>query len=99
MPAMLTVYLRQEMFAQFKASGITPGQVLRNIQISFEELNTEESIYITVFIVVIDPVTGAYTYANAGHSVPPLIAGHGRIKELFFTRNADMPVGCCGAPR
>ncbi len=84
MPAMLTVYLRQEMFAQCKVPGISPGQVLRNIQVSFEELNTEESIYITVFVIVMDPVTGAYTYANAGHSVPPLIAGHGRVKELFL---------------
>ena len=84
MPAMLTVYLRQEMFAQCKTPGISPAQVLSNIQDSFEELNTEESIYITIFIIAIDPKTGAYIYANAGHSVPPLIAGQGRVKELFL---------------
>ena len=84
MPAMLTVYLRQEMFAQCKTPGITPAQVLSNIQVSFEELNTEESIYITIFVIAIDPQTGAYVYANAGHSVPPLIAGQSRVKELFM---------------
>jgi sigma-B regulation protein RsbU (phosphoserine phosphatase) len=84
MPAMLTVYLRQEMFAQCKAPGVSPAQVLRNIQDSFEELNTEESIYITVFILAMDPATGAFVCANAGHSVPPLIAGNGQLKEIML---------------
>lgn len=83
MPAMLTVYLRQEMFAQCKIPGISPARVLRNIQDSFEELRTEEHIYITIFIIAIDPETGEYVCANAGHSVPPLIAGSSGIRELF----------------
>jgi len=83
MPAMLTVYLRQEMFAQCKTPGISPARVLRNIQDSFEELRTEESIYITIFVIAIDPDTGEYVCANAGHSVPPLIASRDGIRELF----------------
>ena len=83
MPAMLTVYLRQEMFAQCKTPGISPSRVLRNIQDSFEELRTEESIYITIFVIVIDPDTGEYVCANAGHSVPPLIASRAGVRELF----------------
>jgi sigma-B regulation protein RsbU (phosphoserine phosphatase) len=83
MPAMLTVYLRQEMFAQCKTPGISPSRVLRNIQDSFEELRTEESIYITIFMITIDPDTGEYVCANAGHSVPPLIAGETGVRELF----------------
>lgn len=84
MPAMLTVYLRQEMFTQCKKPGITPTQVLKNIQDSFEELNIEESIYITIFLIALNPVTGEYTCANAGHSVPPYIAGCGEVRELFL---------------
>lgn len=84
MPAMLTVYLRQEMFAQCKKPHITPSQVLKNIQDSFEELSVEESIYITIFILALDPVTGEYSCANAGHSVPPLIAGRDTIRDLFL---------------
>lgn len=84
MPAMLTVYLRQEMFAQCKTSGITPAEVLKNIQISFEELNTEESIYITIFVLSLNPETGEFVCANAGHSVPPLIAKQDGIHELFL---------------
>lgn len=84
MPAMLTVYLRQEMFAQCKAPGVSPSEVLSNIQSSFEDLNTEESIYITVFVLAMDPETGGIVYANAGHSVPPLIAGRKGVRELFL---------------
>ncbi len=84
MPAMLTVYLRQEMFAQCKAPGVSPGKVLCNIQSSFEDLNTEESIYITIFVLAMEPETGSIVYANAGHSVPPLIAGKRSVRELFL---------------
>jgi sigma-B regulation protein RsbU (phosphoserine phosphatase) len=84
MPAMLTVYLRQELFAQCKAPGISPVQVLHNLQNSFEELNTEESIYITVFLLALDPGSGEFVCANAGHSVPPLIAGRNGIREVLL---------------
>lgn len=84
MPAMLTVYLRQEMFAQCKVSGVSPVKVLKNLQASFEELNTEESIYITIFLMALNPQTGEFVYANAGHSVPPLIAGT-EVRELFLS--------------
>jgi len=84
MPAMLTVYLRQEMFAQCKTPHVSASQVLSNIQSSFEELNTEESIYITIFLAALDPQTGTFTCANAGHSVPPLIAGNGQVREIML---------------
>jgi sigma-B regulation protein RsbU (phosphoserine phosphatase) len=84
LPAMLTVYLRQEMFAQCKTPGVSPAEVLRNIQNSFEDLNTEESIYITIFVLALEPETGKIVFANAGHSVPPLIAGRKGVRELFL---------------
>ena len=84
MPAMLTVYLRQEMFAQCKKTGINPKQVLSNMQDSFEELSVNPSIYITIFAVVLEPETGKFVYCNAGHSVTPLIASEKETKELFL---------------
>ena len=97
MPAMLTVYLRQEVFAQCKTPDISPSRVLKNIQDSFEELNTEESIYITIFIIALNPKTGEFIFANAGHSVPPLVAGKNGVRELFLPgtpicRWAGLPV-------
>ena len=87
MPAMLTVYLRQEMFAQCKQPGISPTKVLSNIQTSFEDLHIDENIYITIFALVLDPLTGQFVYANAGHSVTPLIAGVDGVRELFLPGN------------
>jgi sigma-B regulation protein RsbU (phosphoserine phosphatase) len=87
MPAMLTVYLRQEMFAQCKRPNITPTGVLSNIQTSFEDLRIDENIYITIFAVVLDPPTGQFVFANAGHSVTPLIAGADGVRELFLPGN------------
>jgi sigma-B regulation protein RsbU (phosphoserine phosphatase) len=84
MPAMLTVYLRQEMFAQCKKPGISPTQVLSNIQTSFEDLSVDENIYITIFALVLDPLTGQFVCSNAGHSVTPLIAGPQGVRELFL---------------
>jgi len=87
MPAMLTVYLRQEMFTQCKKPGISPTKVLSNMQTSFEELHIDKSIYITIFALVLDPQTGEFIYANAGHSVTPLIAGGSKVRELFLPGN------------
>ncbi len=87
MPAMLTVYLRQEMFTQCKKPAISPAKVLSNIQTSFEELHIDASIYITIFALVLDPATGEFVYANAGHSVTPLITGDKKVRELFLPGN------------
>lgn len=84
MPAMLTVYLRQEMFAQCKNPGISPSQVLSNMQTSFEELNISPSIYITIFAIALEPMTGKFVYSNAGHSVTPLHANNNKVTELFL---------------
>ena len=84
MPAMLTVYLRQEMFAQCKNPGISPKEVLSNMQDSFEELSVNPSIYITIFALVLEPESGEFVYCNAGHSVTPLIASGSGVKELFL---------------
>ena len=84
MPAMLTVYLRQEMFAQCKTPGINPRKVLSNMQDSFEELSVNPSIYITIFAIALEPDTGKFIYCNAGHSVAPLIASENEVRELFL---------------
>ena len=72
MSAMLTVYLRQEMFSQFKKHS-TPDDVLYGLYESYMDLNIDPSVYITVFVLVLDLKTGDISYTNAGHSVAPLL--------------------------
>ncbi len=82
MSAMLTVYLRQEIFSQFKASQ-TPDGVLSGLSVSFNDLNIEGSLYITVFLLVLDLATGEFTYTNAGHSVAPLLYDGETVEEII----------------
>ncbi|MEX1308683.1 MAG: PP2C family protein-serine/threonine phosphatase [Eubacteriales bacterium] len=82
MSAMLTVYLRQEIFSQFKVQ-TSPDRVLSGLSESFNDLNIESSLYITVFLLVLDLKTGEVSYTNAGHSVAPLLYDGETAKELI----------------
>jgi len=81
MSAMLTVYLRQEIFSQFKTKK-TPTKVLKGLYESFLELNIESSVYITVFMIVLNLSTGEFEYTNAGHSVTPIIYDGRKVVEI-----------------
>ena len=82
MSAMLTVYIRQEIFSQFKKHD-SPDGVLYGLYESYRELNIEPSVYITVFVLVLDLKTGDFIYTNAGHSVAPLLFDGKGIKEII----------------
>lgn len=72
MSAMLTVYLRQEIFSQFKKHS-APEDVLYGLFESYHDLNIDNSVYITAFVMVLDLKTGEISYTNAGHSVAPIL--------------------------
>lgn len=82
MSAMLTVYLRQEIFSQFK-SHKNIKDVLKGLNESFIDLNIESSVYITVFMIVLDINTGEFVFSNAGHSVAPIIFNGKETSEIF----------------
>ncbi len=82
MSAMLTVYLRQEIFSQFKVHQ-APDRVLSGLSESFNDLNIEGSLYITVFLLVLDLATGVFAYTNAGHSVAPLLYDGETVDEIL----------------
>ena len=88
MSAMLTVYLRQEIFSQFKKHD-SPDEVLYGLYESYHDLNIENSVYITVFVLVLDLKTGQFIYTNAGHSVAPLLYDGKEVKEIL---TPGMPV-------
>lgn len=53
--------------------------------------NSEDDMYVTMFIGILDVFTGTMTYTNAGHPQPLIILGNGRIATLDEV--TDVPIG------
>ncbi|MBF0565309.1 MAG: SpoIIE family protein phosphatase [Nitrospirae bacterium] len=60
---------------------ISPRQVLDNIN---KELcrDNEMMMFVTMFIGILDTLSGQFTYSNGGHNPPYIMFGNGRIKRL-----------------
>lgn len=84
MPAMLAVFVARTIRQICDSGELTPDGILRRLQSQFDELDIDESIYITAFIIVMDIGAGEFLYANAGLSVAPLLYDEGNLVELFM---------------
>ncbi len=82
MPAMLTIFIKQEIFARAKQPGITMPAIMEWLCELYQDLHADSSIYITLFMVMLEPETGQFQYINAGHSVLPLIFDGEKVSEL-----------------
>ena len=68
---------------------VSPGQVLAHVN---DVLCTElpESMFVTCFYGILDPVTGSFRFANAGQDLPCLRQEDTAVCELYAT---GMPLG------
>ena len=82
MPAMLTIFIKQEIFARAKQPAVTMPDILKSLFELYQDLHADSSIYITLFMVMLEPETGKFQYLNAGHSVLPLIFDGKQVSEL-----------------
>jgi len=61
----------------YVSSGLTPAQVLRNLNVLYMETTTfdrrESDSFVSVFLAVIDPELQIITYASAGHDLAILL--------------------------
>jgi phosphoserine phosphatase RsbU/P len=68
----------------YVSSGLTPAQVLRNLNLLYIETSTfeaaEEDSFVSIFLGVIDPELRIMTYASAGHD-PIILLNPGRPAE------------------
>lgn len=82
MAAMMTVFLKQQIVSAARIEGISSGEILKRLNAAFGELDAIESMYITIFLSILNPHTGEIAYSNAGHSVSPIMLKNSKTYEL-----------------
>jgi serine phosphatase RsbU (regulator of sigma subunit) len=71
------------------SSSSSPGEVLRQVNETLVA-RIPSNMFVTCFYAILDPNSGSFTYANAGHDLPYLHRGRGDAEEL---RARGMPLG------
>ena len=68
----------------YVSSGLTPAQVLRNLNVLYNETSTfdpsDSDSFVSIFLAVVDPELRVMTYASAGHD-PVILMGSNRAPE------------------
>jgi sigma-B regulation protein RsbU (phosphoserine phosphatase) len=89
MPAALFMALTRTLFRAAVAEGARPAQALRRIN-DLLIPDTRQGMFVTAVYGVLDPATGTFTYANAGHNPPIWLHDTGAVQELGRTA---LPLG------
>ena len=87
-PASLVMAVTRSLFRSVSARVEDPGQIMSQINNAMSEMN-ENSMFVTLFIGVLDLHTGNLTYSNAGHCAPVLLGE----KPMPVEMDANIPVG------
>lgn len=87
-PASLLMAVTRSLFRSVSARIEDPGQIMSQINNAMSEMN-ENSMFVTLFIGVLDLHTGNLTYSNAGHCTPVLLGE----KPTPVKMDANIPVG------
>lgn len=83
--SLLTVFLK----TAFDKEEPSPGKALSSLYKKFNQSGLDPEMYLTLFYSIIDLNTLEITYANAGHSVSPLVFGENRLEIL---RSQGFPI-------
>ena len=76
-PAALFMVIAKTLIKNNAQSGKNPGEVFESVNAMLCE-NNEAGMFVTAFMGYLDVATGKFSYVNAGHTPPVLIAG-GRV--------------------
>jgi sigma-B regulation protein RsbU (phosphoserine phosphatase) len=82
-PAALFMALTRTLVRAAVLQSNSPAEVLRNVN-DLLYPDCEQGMFVTAVYGALDPITGRFTYANAGHN-PPLWAHDGRLDLLVRT--------------
>lgn len=87
-PASLLMAVTRSLFRSFSSRIDDPGEIISQVNNAMSEMN-ENSMFVTLFVGVLDLYTGNLTYSNAGHCAPVLLGG----EPTFLAVDANIPVG------
>ena len=87
-PASLVMAVTRSLFRSVTAHNSKPDEVMMLMNNAMSEMN-ESSMFVTLFIGILDLRNGEMHYSNAGHN-PPVIIGEGARKLAV---DANIPVG------
>jgi serine phosphatase RsbU (regulator of sigma subunit) len=80
-PAALFMAMARSLLRAEAHKNASPGDVLRRVNHHLMDLN-EGEMFVTVLYGVLDGKTGCFEYARAGHEIPVMCDGRGRVLPL-----------------
>ena len=89
-PASLFMAITRSLFRSVAAFYRDPAEILISLNNSIAETN-ESSMFVTLFIGILDLASGELLYANAGHNPPVLIKPDG--KPIYMESTPNVPAG------
>ena len=89
-PASLFMAQATRLFRTLAAQKMTPAEIATNINNALSGEDNERSMFVTMFLGLVDLNTGHLDFCNAGHN-PPLIVNDGKAEFIEMIPNA--PIG------
>ena len=89
-PAAFFMAIARTVMRASAARHATPGPCLQEVNDAICEQNPQD-LFVTLFYGILDPDTGEFVYANAGHNPPFLVRNPGSVSALPMT--GGMAVG------
>jgi sigma-B regulation protein RsbU (phosphoserine phosphatase) len=80
-PAALFMAMTSTLIRQAVATGLGPAEALTQVNSRLSERNPS-SMFVTLFIGFLDPLSGDFRYANAGHCFPIVLSAGGPSRFL-----------------
>ncbi|MFA6335310.1 MAG: SpoIIE family protein phosphatase [Bacteroidales bacterium] len=89
-PASLFMMETRTLIRSISGKGISPAKIVNSLNKSLS-LNKESSMFLTLFLGVLDITTGELYYSNAGHTPPVIIREKGEV--VMLEKPKFIPVG------
>ena len=88
-PASLVMAVTRSLFRNIAAHTMEPQEMVKGINESLSD-NNETNMFVTLFVGVLDLVTGCLNYSNAGHDMPLMLTDN---EVVMLSCDPNIPAG------